>query len=94
MSVNARTITGTKTGITWTGAWIATILLVLLFAVSLFAMNDGGGQVVERQPVSAGFTVGDQLSGGRGVVDPGGIAGGGPQWQPIQVGGSDCPQCR
>jgi hypothetical protein len=94
MSVNARTITGTKTGITWTGAWIATILLALLFAVSLFAMDDRGGQVVDRPPVSTGFVVGDQLSGGRGAVDPGANAGGGTQWRPIQVGGSVCHQCR
>ena len=94
MSVNARSIGGIKTGFSWTGAWIATVLLVLIFAVSLFAMNGGGSQVVDRAPAGAGFVVGDQLSGGSSAVHRGGIAGGGSQAQPIEFGGSVCHQCR
>ena len=63
MSVYARHIQGTRTGYSWAGAWIATILLAVLLAVSLIAVEGGGGQVVDRVPVSPGFTVGDRLDG-------------------------------
>jgi hypothetical protein len=94
MSVNAQGISGTKTGFTWSGAWIAAILLAMLFAVSLFAVNNGGGQVIDRAPASAGSVLGDQLSGGPSTIPRGAAHDGGARWQPIVVNGTVCHQCR
>ena len=63
VSVYARHIQDTRTGFTWTGAWIATILLALLFTVSLIAIEGGGAHVVDGVPASPGFTVGERLDG-------------------------------
>jgi hypothetical protein len=59
MSVDARSIGGATTRFTWNGAWIATILLALIFALSMLAMNGGGRPVVDRVPSSAPNTTGE-----------------------------------
>jgi hypothetical protein len=74
MSVDARSINGGTTGFTWNGAWIAAILLALIFAVSLFAMNGGGRHaIIDRVPSTDRFADGGghqlPIEIGRSVCD-------------------------
>ena len=89
MSAKAGTIQGTQTGVSWAGGRIAAILLIVVLALTLFAMTRG---TVAKTPASTRFQVTEQLSGGKNVTGvtsrtlPGG--------QPIMVGSYACHQCR
>jgi hypothetical protein len=90
MSTKAGAIQGSATGTTWTGGWVAALLLTAILVLALFAVNRSNG-VADRAPAKAGTAVsGQQLSGGRNV-DTSGTA---PARQPIVVNGTVCYQCR
>lgn len=92
MSAKAGTIQGTRRGVSWTGAWIAALLLTAILALSLFAVNRSSGGV-ERAPATATF----EITNGHEWAEQGrtearqGVQPGG---QGIVIGSYVCHQCR
>jgi len=93
MSAKAETFEGTQRGVSWTGAWIAAILLTAILALSLFAVNRSSGTSSRPVPATAKFEI---TTGGPGgpsrlahrqgkaaAVMPG-----------VQIGDTFCHQCR
>ena len=91
MSAKAGTIQGTQTGVSWTGGWIAAVLLTLLLAVTLFAMTRGSGPA-DTAPAGARVGVTQQLGGGG--PDPRVADTTLPAQQPIMIEDYVCHQCR
>ncbi len=92
MSAKAGTFQGTQSGVSWSGAWIAAILLSVIVAVTLLAVTSADGGAVEKAPASTRFEVTDQLTGGRNFL--GDTSGTTPARQPIMIGSYACHQCR
>jgi hypothetical protein len=99
MSAKAGTFEGTRRQTSWTGAWIAAVLLTVIVVVTLFAVNASSGETTTPVGRAPTFEVGDQLSGGPAGGAPSRTTqrGGEPASpaQPgIRIGDTICHQCR
>jgi hypothetical protein len=93
MSAKAGTFEQAKTGVNWTGAWIAAVLLTVIMAVALYATSRPSGTV---EPVSqtARYEVTEQLSGGPSRFTDLGGEPAAPAQTGIRIGDTICHQCR
>jgi len=91
MSAKAGTLQA-EPQVSWTGAWIAALMLTAILALSLFAVNRSSG-TVEKAPAATRFEV---TSGGAG--GPSRLAHDQPVGAPtipgVQIGDTFCHQCR
>ncbi len=91
MSQKAGTIQGTAEGTSWSGGWVAALLLTAIIVATLFTMNRSTA-TVDRTPAKAGTAVsGQQLSGGPNFRTGSNTV---PARGPIVIHGTVCHQCR